>query len=82
MKVSQKLDIISKSKANAGLALWTKIIANQMYWSSVSSPEGEDDRGQLVKQKWLSVLNYAVDVHEGYGHKFPKCVHGEMEPKA
>ena len=48
-----------------------------MYWCAASS--GGD--GELVQQKWLSILNHVTDVHEGHGDKFPRCQHGQLEPR-
>ena len=48
-----------------------------MYWCAASS--GGD--GELVEQKWLSILNHVTDVHEGHGEKFPRCEHGELEER-
>ena len=48
-----------------------------MYWCAASS--GGD--GVLVQQKWLSILNHVTDVHEGHGEKFPRCQHGQLEPR-
>ena len=37
--------------------------------------------GELVKEKWLSILNHITDVHEGHGDKFPRCAHDEIEDR-
>ena len=79
--VTKKLDATSKSRANANIALWTKSIANHMCWCSVSSPEDEEDRVEVVTDKWLSILNHVADIHEGHGTKFPVCTHGELGRK-
>ena len=35
----------------------------------------------LVKAKWLSVLNHVCDIHEGHSDLFPACEHGPLEPR-
>lgn len=34
--------------------------------------------GELVSQKWCSILNHVCNVHEGHGAEFPRCEHGDL----
>ena len=77
----KKLEAAGKSKVNVNLTVWSKSIGNHMYWCSVTSPEEAEDRQEVVKQKWLSILNHVSDIHEGPGDKFPKCDRGELAPR-
>ena len=36
---------------------------------------------ELVQQKWLSLLNHVVNIQEGHGDKFPRCLHEEIEDR-
>ncbi|KAL8591976.1 hypothetical protein ACOMHN_020454 [Nucella lapillus] len=40
------------------------------------------DRQQVVKDKWLSIVNHIADIHEGHGGTFSSCLHGALEPRA
>ena len=50
---------------------------NHLYWCAASS----DGDGEMVSEKWLSILNHITNVHEGHGERFPKCLHGELEDR-
>ena len=54
---------------------WLKSIKNHVY-RCASSSNGD---GQLVQEKWMSLFNHMIDVHEGHGQKYKSCPHGEME---
>ena len=64
------------------LGIWKKSICNHMYWSSASTSEDTPNRGQVVKEKWLSITNHVADIHDGHGAKFQKCAHGPLEGRA
>ena len=53
-------------------------MSNHLYWCAASS----DGDWEMVKQKWLSILNHIANVHEGHGDKFPRCQHGELEERS
>ncbi|KAL8565477.1 hypothetical protein ACOMHN_049454 [Nucella lapillus] len=79
--IGKKLEAAGKSKRNAVIGLWSKGIKRHMYWCSTSTPEGPD-RQQVVKDKWLSIINHIADIHEGHGGTFSSCLHGALEPRA
>ncbi|KAK3099185.1 hypothetical protein FSP39_000706 [Pinctada imbricata] len=75
--VYKKIDAASKKKGHEVLGDWARSISNHIYWCAASS--GGD--GELVREKWLSILNHVVDIHEGHGERFPTCQHGLLEDR-
>lgn len=37
--------------------------------------------GQMVYEKWLSILNHVCNIHEGHGENFQKCEHGDVDER-
>lgn len=56
---------------------WSPSISNHLYWCAASS----NGNGDLISQKWLSILNNVVDVHEGHGDLYPRCLHGPLDDR-
>ena len=54
---------------------WAQSASNHVYWCAANSQGNQE----LVKTKWLSVLNHVCDVHEGHGDLFPACEHASLE---
>lgn len=75
LKTYKKLKTVEKKKKCELVGDWARSVSNHLYWCASSS----DGEGELVSEKWLSVLNHITDVHEGHGQRFPKCLHGELE---
>lgn len=75
--VYKKLEAAGRKKGCKKVKDWARSVSNHMYWCASSS--GGD--GELVQQKWLSILNHVTNVHEGHGDKFPKCEHGDLEDR-
>lgn len=75
--VYKKLEAAGRKKGCKKVKDWARSISNHMYWCASSS--GGD--GELVQQKWLSILNHVTNVHEGHGDKFPECEHGDLEDR-
>ncbi|XP_045201100.2 uncharacterized protein LOC123546133 isoform X3 [Mercenaria mercenaria] len=75
MGVKTKLTTLWKKRGCEKVAKWTQSISNHLYFCAATS-EGD---GDLVEQKWLSVLNHITNKHEGHGEKFPSCTHGPIE---
>ena len=69
----KKLEAAGKKKGCQKVKDWARSVSNHLYWCAASS--GGD--GELVKQKWLSILNHVTNVHEGHGDRFPQCLHDE-----
>ncbi|KAJ8305051.1 hypothetical protein KUTeg_017394 [Tegillarca granosa] len=65
--LTSKLEKKGKIKGCGDVALWARSVSNHMYWCAASS----NGNGEVVLEKWLSILNHVVDIHEGHGNKFP-----------
>ena len=74
--VFKKLETSGKKKCKQ-VADWARSVSNHLYWCAASS----DGDGEMVSEKWLSILNHITNVHEGHGERFPKCLHGELEDR-
>ena len=75
--VFKKLETSGKKKKCKQVADWARSVSNHLYWCAASS----DGDGEMVSEKWLSILNHITNVHEGHGERFPKCLHGELEDR-
>ncbi|XP_062582679.1 uncharacterized protein LOC134252712 [Saccostrea cucullata] len=75
--IYKKLEAVSKKKNCEIVGDWARSISNHTYWCAMSS--GGD--GELVYQKWCSILNHVCNVHEGHGAEFPRCEHGDLEDR-
>jgi len=73
--VYKKLVNAGKRKGCKKTKAWARSVSNHLYWCAATS----DGDGQLVKEKWLSMLNHVTNNHEGHGDRFPKCAHGELQ---
>ena len=49
-----------------------------MYWCAATS--GGD--GEMVKQKWASIVNHTANIHTEHGNRFEECQHGPIEDRA
>ncbi|KAK3085241.1 hypothetical protein FSP39_000451, partial [Pinctada imbricata] len=56
------------------IADWARSISTHMYWEASSS----NGNGEIVLQKWQSILNHVCNKHEGHGDLFPTCQHEEI----
>lgn len=64
--IFKKLEAVVKKKNCEIRGDWSRSISNHTYWCAMSSEWG----GELVSQKWCSILNHVCNVHEGHGNKF------------
>lgn len=53
---------------------WKKSLVNHLYWSAVSTPDGN---GELIEAKWISQDNHIHNKHKGHGKVFQACQHKE-----
>lgn len=74
--LKKKLDALSKEKDCELVGEWKKSIINHLYWSAVSTPNGN---GELIKAKWTSLDNHIHNKHKGHGKPFPKCAHKPLK---
>lgn len=77
--VYEKLEKIGnrKSKGFAIVGRWARSISNHIYWCAASS----NGDGEMVQQKYASILNHISNIHEGHGEKFPQCAHDVSEDR-
>ncbi|KAJ4940324.1 hypothetical protein JOQ06_026632, partial [Pogonophryne albipinna] len=62
--ISRKLESLAKQKECDAIKPWKRSVVNHLYWSAVSTESGH---GDLVAEKWMSVINHIQNVHEGHG---------------
>lgn len=36
----------------------------------------------MEMERWLSILNHVVDIHEGHGNNFTECEHDQLVDRA
>ena len=53
------------------LYLWKPAIVRHLYWCASSS----GGNGELVEEKWVSILNHVRDIHMHDGPLYPVCSH-------
>lgn len=76
--VFKKLEALGKAKKSEVVGQWARSISNHIYWCAMSS----DGNGELVYEKWTSILNHVCNIHEGHGQQFQICEHGDLEDRA
>ncbi|KAK3104932.1 hypothetical protein FSP39_013440 [Pinctada imbricata] len=74
--VKKKLISLAREKDCHEIQDWIQSISNHLYWSAASSQDGN---GQLILQKWQSVANHVMNIHEHRGDLFPECAHETLE---
>ena len=82
--LGKKLDELSTKLFCQDIAPWKKSIINHLYYTAASTPDGDAD---LMRAKWISLLNHIMDIHEHTTKLFPqhnpklypKCEHGLLE---
>ncbi|XP_033098348.1 uncharacterized protein LOC117102235 [Anneissia japonica] len=74
---------VSKQKDCGIIGRWTQSIINMVYWIACTTPETDniDRDGELRKQKFQSIYNHVRGIHVHDTHLYPKCLHGELEPR-
>jgi hypothetical protein len=53
------------------------VFSNHIYWCAASS----NGDGEMVQQKYASILNHISNIHEGHGEMFPQCAHDVSEDR-
>ncbi|XP_063740279.1 uncharacterized protein LOC134864887 [Eleginops maclovinus] len=74
--VKKKLQSLGQTRGCQDLKPWVGSIINHLYWSVVSTPPGS---GQLVVDKWTSVIDHIHNRHTGFEGLFSSCAHGVLE---
>ena len=75
--VRKKLEAKVKKKGCGLVKDWARSFSNHMYWCAASS-QGD---GEIVSQKWLSILNHVANIHQGHGDKFQQCEHEDLDDR-
>ena len=69
---------MTNKKATENLQLWNKSIANHVWWAAETCEKDAD----LLEEKYFSLLNHIVDVHEwDDGSKLSSCSHENLSEK-
>lgn len=76
-KIYMKVCELGKKTGHAVVLEWAHSISNHLYWCAASS----NGDAELVKEKWLSILNHICNVHHGHGEKYTECQHGDLDRK-
>jgi hypothetical protein len=76
--LSKKLELLAKQKGCENVREWIKSISNHMYWCAASS---ENESGDLILAKWLSLGNHLQNIHNGHSDLFPDCLHPELQER-
>ncbi|KAI8497643.1 hypothetical protein Bbelb_242950 [Branchiostoma belcheri] len=75
--IKKKLQTLSpKRDYQDPIKPWVGSIVNHLYWAVISTPAGN---GQLIADKWKSVLEHIHNRHNGFDGLFPQCTHGPLE---
>lgn len=75
----KKVGALAKEKDCEIVGEWKKSLVNHLYWSAVSTPDGN---GDLMKAKWMSVDNHIHNIHKGHSKEFPSCKHKTLRGKS
>ena len=68
----KKVTALAKEKDCEIVGEWKKSLVNHLYWSAVSTPDGN---GELIKAKWISLDNHIHNKHKKHGKIFTACQH-------
>ena len=71
----KKVDTLAKAKECDIVGVWKKSMTNHLYWSTVSTPCGEEE---MILAKWLSLANHVQNIHSGHSDLFPTCAHPQI----
>lgn len=72
--IGKKVEKIGKKKGNGAILDWVQSIKNHVYWCAATS-EGNVPE---AKEKWMSLFNHLIDVHDGHGEIYKECGHGNI----
>lgn len=75
----KKVDALAKEKDCELVGKWKKSMVNHLYWSAVSTPNGN---GDTIKAKWMSLDNHIHNKHKGHGKPFPSCKHKTLRKRS
>ena len=75
LALRKKIEALSKEKDCSVIGEWLRSIVNHLYWSAVSTPNGNSE---IILEKWLSLDNHMHNKHKGHGKHFKNCKHGKI----
>ena len=73
--ISHLIQFSAKRHGAGQIRSWIKSIANHTYWVAASS----GNNGQMKIDKWKSISNHLINVHEHNSEVFPQCEHGQLD---
>lgn len=62
---SKKVEALAKQKECECVRPWIKSMVNHMYWSGISTPNGDPD---VMESKWKSLAKHIQNIHEDCHH--------------
>ncbi|XP_046570932.1 uncharacterized protein LOC124279178 [Haliotis rubra] len=71
----KKMEALAKEKDCSIVGRWVRSICNHLCWAAASTPDGN---GDVIRDKWLSVVNHMQNIHHGHGKHFPNCLHPDL----
>lgn len=71
----KKINKLAKEKGCEIIGEWSKSMVNHLYWCALSTDDGD---GEVMLEKWLSLLNHIHNKHWGHGKIYKKCTHGHL----
>ncbi|XP_052767015.1 uncharacterized protein LOC128207876 [Mya arenaria] len=74
--VGKKLSKKSKQKGCERLSTWIKSVVNHLWWCCATC----DGNGDVLVEKWLSIVHHVCNRHVFPGHHVTECCHGRLEP--
>ncbi|XP_044143349.1 uncharacterized protein LOC122932797 [Bufo gargarizans] len=72
--LKKKLTSASRLKLCKEITPWIPKIIRHFWWSIQTC----DDNNDLLKEKWLSLLQHLIDQHQWDGELYSECSHGEI----
>ncbi|KAK3109138.1 hypothetical protein FSP39_023742 [Pinctada imbricata] len=76
--ISKKLETAAKRRDGEDIRPWIKSIVNNCYWVAASSSGNKE----MVIDKWKSVSNHLINVHNHESSLFPQCIHKDLSEEA
>ena len=72
------MEKLAKEKGCEIVGEWLKSMVNHIYWSAYSTKDGN---GEVILEKWLSLVNHLHNKHRGHGKVYKRCTHGRLRKR-